>query len=160
MNTRTCIICGYDDLRAKPYEIWPPPEGVELTPPYENQLGAPSYLVCPLCGFEFGFDDNPGTGPGTSFDEYRARWTACGRKPFANGKYLPEGHPDRTYVEDTSLKTYTGSVWKGAGPFEAVTIDAHTEDEAYELLRAAHPADVNVAIWGPQDGEAGDGSVA
>ena len=66
----------------RPYATWPPPLGSDLSPPYENLLGRPSYEVCPQCGFEFGNDDNPGTAPGDSFESYRQRWEAEGRPVF------------------------------------------------------------------------------
>jgi hypothetical protein len=78
----TCPVCGYDGLTTAPYELWPPPEAAELRPPYEDILGRPSYEVCPECGFEFGNDDNPGTGEPTSFDEYRRDWESRGRPWF------------------------------------------------------------------------------
>lgn len=53
-----------------------------LVPPYEDQLGRPSYEVCPCCGFEFGNDDNPGTAPPRSFSAYRARWAQLGYPIF------------------------------------------------------------------------------
>ena len=77
-----CPVCRSDELRAKPYEVWPPPADLRLLPPYENQLGRPSYEVCPSCGFEFGNDDNPGTAPPVSFDEYRRDWKARGALRF------------------------------------------------------------------------------
>src|SRR5437588_9596459 len=49
-----CPVCGYVGLAANPYEQWPPPPEVDLTPPYEQVLGHPSYEICPRCGFEFG----------------------------------------------------------------------------------------------------------
>jgi hypothetical protein len=69
-------------LAAKPYQTWPPPDGLVLTPPYGDLLGVPSYEVCPSCGFEFGNDDNPGTSPHTSFERYRAEWVLDGRPRF------------------------------------------------------------------------------
>lgn len=78
----TCPVCGYDRLAAKPYENWPPPPELELTPPYEDLLGRPSYEVCPRCGFEFGNDDNPGTAEPSSFETYREEWVAKGRPTF------------------------------------------------------------------------------
>jgi hypothetical protein len=84
-----CPVCAHPRLECKPYEIWPPPEGVVLEPPYENQLGAASYEVCVRCAFEFGFDDNPGAGEGTSFDAYRRRWVELGR-PWLDEKYRTE----------------------------------------------------------------------
>jgi hypothetical protein len=52
-----------------------------LTPPYEDVLGRPSYEVCPQCEFEFGNDDNPGTGHPVSFEEYRRAWTESSHDP-------------------------------------------------------------------------------
>jgi hypothetical protein len=77
-----CPVCRYAYLEVKPYKLWPPPDGVDLKPPYVDQLGAASYEVCSSCGFEFGFDDNPGWGAPTSFDEYRAKWESKGRPWF------------------------------------------------------------------------------
>jgi len=74
-----CPVCEFVGLQSKPYVTWPPPEGLPITPPYEDWLGEPSYEVCPLCGFEFGNDDNPGTCDPISFAEYRAEWEAEGR---------------------------------------------------------------------------------
>jgi len=71
-------------LTVKPYETWPPPDAVTLTPPYEDFLGRPSYEVCPNCGFEFGNDDNPCTAAPVSFAEYRAEWVAEGSPRFGN----------------------------------------------------------------------------
>lgn len=81
-----CPVCGFDRLEIQPYEIWPPPEGLEISPPYEDFLGSPSYDVCPRCAFEFGNDDNPGTRPPSSFDEYREQWIADGR-PWFDASY-------------------------------------------------------------------------
>jgi hypothetical protein len=83
-----CPVCGHHGI-GKPYEQWPPPENLELTPPYEAQLGTPSYDVCERCGFEFGNDDNPGTAPPVSFEQYRAEWLAHGR-PWLDGHTAPE----------------------------------------------------------------------
>jgi predicted RNA-binding Zn-ribbon protein involved in translation (DUF1610 family) len=81
-----CPVCGSEELTAKPYDTWPPPEGLTLTPPYEDLLGRPSYEVCPNCGFEFGNDDNPGgTSSPASFAQYRAEWRADGSQRFSNG---------------------------------------------------------------------------
>jgi rubredoxin len=56
---------------------------IELVPPYEDQLGRPSYEVCPNCGFEFGNDDNPGNAPPSSFEEYREEWRGSGASRFS-----------------------------------------------------------------------------
>jgi len=79
-----CPVCGSEELTVKPYETWPPPDAVTLTPPYEDFLGRPSYEVCPNCGSEFGNDDNPGTAAPVSFAEYRAEWVAEGSPRFWN----------------------------------------------------------------------------
>jgi hypothetical protein len=78
-----CPVCGHAGLTARPYERWPPPDDAILTPPYEQALGAPSYEVCPRCGFEFGNDDNPGTAAPRSFEDYRSDWEAAGKPWFA-----------------------------------------------------------------------------
>ena len=77
-----CPVCGHRGLDAKPYERWPPPAALELHPPYEDQLGRPSYEVCVRCGFEFGNDDNPGTATPSSFEGYRSEWEARGSPWF------------------------------------------------------------------------------
>jgi len=79
----TCPVCGSEELTTQPYENWPPPVDSNFTPPYEDFLGQPSYEVCPNCGFEFGNDDNPGTAPGVSFEQYRVDWKAKGSPRFA-----------------------------------------------------------------------------
>lgn len=78
-----CPVCDHVGLTSPPYETWPPPTTVTLEPPYEDQLGRPSYEVCPRCGFEFGNDDNPGTAEPSSFEDYRADWKARGRPWFS-----------------------------------------------------------------------------
>lgn len=77
-----CPVCGYGWLTTKPYAVWPPPVGVEISPPYEDFLGAPSYEVCPQCGFEFGNDDNPGTAEPLSFERYFDEWQHDGCPVF------------------------------------------------------------------------------
>jgi hypothetical protein len=81
-TTYTCPVCCWPGLDVKPYESWPPPKGVVLSPPYCHQLGDASYDVCLKCGFEFGNDDNPGTAAPQSFEEYRAEWKAQGSPWF------------------------------------------------------------------------------
>jgi hypothetical protein len=69
-----CPVCLFAGLARPPYAVWPPPEGLAITPPYIEWLGKASYEVCPMCEYEFGFDDNPGVDEGASFEEYRAEW--------------------------------------------------------------------------------------
>ncbi len=84
-----CPVCFEPVLSARPYERWPPDDLLALTIPYVDSLGSPSYEVCPSCGFEFGFDDDPGTAPGVSFQEYREQWVDQGRPLFAGGEFMP-----------------------------------------------------------------------
>lgn len=90
-----CPVCQYVGLTVKPYEHWPPPPDMELSPPYEDLLGRPSYEVCPRCGFEFGNDDNPGTGAQPeSFEEYRRQWEAEGQPWFVTPDAESPAHAD------------------------------------------------------------------
>lgn len=75
-TTYTCPVCGCDQLEKKPYPNMPPISAALYTaqPPYEKLWGMASYEVCPCCGFEFGNDDNAGTGPNSSFSEYLGEW--------------------------------------------------------------------------------------
>lgn len=83
-------MCRSPELDYQQYQTWPPPPGLVLTPPYEDLLGQASYDVCPSCGFEFGFDDNPGgDARPVSFEEYRAEWIADGRPRFWKPKSPP-----------------------------------------------------------------------
>jgi rubredoxin len=78
-----CPICGYAGLDEAPYEkLSGPPFPIGLRPPYRLVLGDPSYDVCICCGFEYGNDDDPGTAPGVSFEEYRANWISHGCQWF------------------------------------------------------------------------------
>jgi hypothetical protein len=80
-----CPVCGSEELTAKPYETWPPPQDGTITPPYEDYLGKPSYEVCPNCGFEFGNDDNPGAGEAAAVlaPQRRRRTSIWHRGPVA-----------------------------------------------------------------------------
>ncbi|MDA0179052.1 hypothetical protein OJ997_02000 [Solirubrobacter phytolaccae] len=80
-QTHVCPVCAYLKLPFKPYKQWPPPPDLELTPPYEAQLGKPSHEACPQCGFVFGKED-------TSFEEYRYAWGGRGR-PWADPSVAP-----------------------------------------------------------------------
>ncbi len=58
-----CPCCGYQDLNSPAYKNIPQPPydfSKLKEPPYEIIWGAASYSVCECCGFEFGFDDEPG----------------------------------------------------------------------------------------------------
>lgn len=102
-----CPVCLALELTVKPYATWPPPLGVEMTPPYCEWLGDASYDVCPNCGFEFGSDDDPGLGARpSSFEDYRAEWTARGSERFASAR-------SRTYGEGRSRAPQP---WHGTPP--------------------------------------------
>jgi len=92
---RTCPCCGWPGLEARPYAEWTGqvPEGAD--PPYDEWLGTASYEVCRCCGFEFGNDDNPGTAPPVSFDEYRHKWAMDGCRWF-----VPDLRPPDWSLDD------------------------------------------------------------
>lgn len=94
----TCPVCDHRTLDVKPYETWPPPEGLVLTPPYADQLGRASYEVCVRCSFEFGNDDDPGTAAPLSFEQYRDEWEADGR-PWLSPIY-ERGYAARSPTND------------------------------------------------------------
>lgn len=78
-----CPCRGYPALGMSAYELLgPPPWGDLGEPPYAPRLGAPSYDCCDCCGFEFGFDDEPGAGAGVSFAQYLRNWVARGCRWF------------------------------------------------------------------------------
>ncbi len=86
-----CPVCSFPGLRAPPYENWPPRAEGLGPPPYEDTLGRPSYEVCPMCGFEFGNDDNPGAAAPMSFDAFREDWQAQGRPILGGGRHIELG---------------------------------------------------------------------
>jgi hypothetical protein len=78
-----CPCCGYPGLPGPAYEhLGSPPWGNLGTPPYGPRLGIPSVEICDCCGFQFGFDDDPGAGPGVSFARYLLDWAADGGNWF------------------------------------------------------------------------------
>ena len=73
----TCPICGYDKLESPSFENisrFSKAELESINPPYEDSLGRASYEECPVCKFEPGSDDNPGTVAPVSFAQYREEW--------------------------------------------------------------------------------------
>ena len=79
-NKNYCPSCGYNGLAGPAYDgLDHPPWESFAEPPYQTSLGVPSYEVCACCGFEFGFDDDPGGGAeGMSFEAFRMEWIAAG----------------------------------------------------------------------------------
>src|SRR5262245_11585155 len=75
-----CPCCGYPEIADPPYErMGLPPWLDHGLPPYAQRYGFPSYECCPCCGFEYGFDDDPGgSAAASSFREYLTEWIAEG----------------------------------------------------------------------------------
>jgi len=88
-----CPCCGCISLSAQPYaEISHAGERSPIAIPYESVFGAPSYEGCDSCGYEFGFDDNPGGGlEGQRFSEHRASWLSKGGYNPKVDDPLPDG---------------------------------------------------------------------
>ena len=87
MRKYTCPCCGYPELECPAYSLaLQPPFPRNTSPPYYQYLGEPSYDVCPCCGFEFGNEDEPGTAPSKSFEEYREEWIRGGCRWFDHSK--------------------------------------------------------------------------
>lgn len=86
----TCPCCGYPELEHPPYKmLWVPPIAINVQPPYWQPYGEPSYEVCDCCGFEFGYDDEPGTAPPKSFADFLKEWVDDGCIWFNPGKKPP-----------------------------------------------------------------------
>ncbi len=87
-----CPCCGYPQLAGPPYERMALPPWLDHgKPPYHLRYGSASYDCCSCCGFEFGFDDDPGgSAKACSFSEYLADWIARGCVWFSPSR-KPEG---------------------------------------------------------------------
>lgn len=73
--TFRCPCCGWPGLSERPFSQWPDRPPPEAAPPYSPAFGLASFEICACCGFQFGYDDDPGaSGTATSFEHYRARW--------------------------------------------------------------------------------------
>jgi hypothetical protein len=55
-----CLVCGYNGLKEPPYD----------------KHGAPSYEICPCCGFEFGFEEQG------NMVHFRKEWIKKGAQWF------------------------------------------------------------------------------
>ena len=85
-----CPVCGYAALAE---------------PPYDEQ-GYPTYVICPCCGFEFGFDDSSRE---YTFEDYRIKWIEEGYQ-FFDEEMKPEEWDEvalRKQLENTELVSYT-----------------------------------------------------
>ncbi|AGA28579.1 hypothetical protein Sinac_4388 [Singulisphaera acidiphila DSM 18658] len=99
----SCPCCGYNGLSQPPYRGLADVSAARgLEPPYEEHFGAPSYEVCDCCGFEFGNDDNPGTGVPASFEEHLREWVRSGCEWFDATK-RPEGWQLEEQLERAGL---------------------------------------------------------
>ncbi len=86
-----CPCCGFFGLSVPPYErLQDPSHSRRLPPPYGEHFGFPSYEICACCGYEYGFEDDPGAGSGTSFENYLKDWIADGCQWLIPGR-KPEG---------------------------------------------------------------------
>ncbi|MCI0379448.1 MAG: hypothetical protein L0215_17710, partial [Gemmataceae bacterium] len=75
LDNWTCPCCGYKDLLIPAYRDLTDNtliRGYSL--PYCVHFGDASYDVCSCCGYEFGFNDEPGIGEGQSFEDYLMKW--------------------------------------------------------------------------------------
>jgi hypothetical protein len=79
-----CPCCGYPGLDQPAYsKLTDVSLAADAEPPYCSTLGDASYDVCACCGFEFGFDDEPGPDmTGKTFREYLDDWAASGCQWF------------------------------------------------------------------------------
>jgi hypothetical protein len=95
-GTHFCPCCGFYGLHSPAYEqLGDPPFLNPGPPPYSQWLGPASYDVCPCCGFEFGFDDEPGaTSKPSTFEAYFHEWFNEGCKWF-----IPDIKPEGWSLE-------------------------------------------------------------
>jgi len=77
-------VCGFDGLDRKPYA--------------GPDMQAPSYEICPSCGYQFGFDDDQGT----SFADWRAGWISNGMR------WWSERIPPEDWNPGAQLENITG----------------------------------------------------
>ncbi|RBP15900.1 hypothetical protein DFR50_107170 [Roseiarcus fermentans] len=69
---KRCPVCGYDGLEEPAYD----------------DVGAPSYEICPCCGIEFGYED-----ASRSHESLREEWIAKGMPWWADDKPPPGWDP-------------------------------------------------------------------
>jgi hypothetical protein len=101
----TCPCCGFKGLDQKPYANMPSISETKNKPiPYEDLWGFPSYDVCSCCGYEFGFNDNPGNGIGETFEEARREWIEDGCKWFEPSE-MPPGWSAQKQLEAVGLSS-------------------------------------------------------
>jgi len=75
-----CPVCGFSKLEEPPYD----------------ELGYPTYVICPCCGYEFGFDDS---SKGLTFDEYLNTWIEKGYEFFDKDLQPPNWNFDQLILQ-------------------------------------------------------------
>jgi hypothetical protein len=101
-----CPCCGYSGLSQPSYKgLTEVSSARGLPPPYDHYFGDPSYEVCACCGFEFGNDDNPGTGAPASFEDYLKAWVQSGCEWF-DPTMKPEGWQLKAQLESAGLTAW------------------------------------------------------
>ncbi len=73
-----CPVCGYTKLDEPAYD----------------EKGCASFMICPCCGTEFGYDDST-----TRHGELRKRWVDAGMKWWSTSL-----HPPADWNPETQLK--------------------------------------------------------
>lgn len=68
--TYLCPVCGFTALTEPPYD----------------DFGCPTYVICPCCGTEFGYDDSTAT-----HQVLREKWVSLGMHWWNNRQQPPEG---------------------------------------------------------------------
>lgn len=100
-----CPCCGFFGLNGQPNErLIDPTLARRLQPPYCTHFGCPSYELCPCCGFEYGFDDEPGSGAGVSFEDYLSEWVNNGCAWFIPSQQ-PSGWSLKTQLIESGLES-------------------------------------------------------
>jgi hypothetical protein len=67
-----CPVCGWPELDHSP----------------RDASGAPSYEICPSCGYEFGYDDDR---DGVTYEMARRRWVTGGMRWWSASRLAPAG---------------------------------------------------------------------
>jgi hypothetical protein len=77
-----CPVCGFHDLAEPPYD----------------ELGCPTYAICPCCGTEFGYDDAT-----AKHRELRARWVSNGMPWWSRHTGPPQGWDPRRQLTEANM---------------------------------------------------------
>ncbi|MBD3249183.1 hypothetical protein GF336_04000 [Candidatus Woesearchaeota archaeon] len=67
-----CPVCGYPELDEAPLIRREDNKNI-----YSYEKGAPTFVICPCCGTEFGFDDHD-----SAWEKLRKKWIENGAKWF------------------------------------------------------------------------------